>query len=124
MKQLLLFIFISVIGMGCYKELPTVANIHVVRIDDSGNEIPVNNAEVRLYAYGSGQGVNIGSPRFDITQTTTANGQTTFNFTEYYKPGQSGFAILDIEVIKGNLHGEDLIEIVEMEINEKKVIVE
>jgi len=124
MKQLLLFIFLSVVGVGCYKELPTVANIHVVRIDESGNEIPVNNAEVRLYSYGSGQGGGFSTPRFDITQNTTANGQTTFNFTEYYKPGQSGFAVLDIEVIKGNLHGEDLIEIVEMEINEKKVIVE
>ena len=124
MKQLLSLIFLSVMVMGCYKELPTVANIQVVHIDDSGVEIPVNNAEVRLYSYGSGQGGSNGGLRFDITQNTTANGQTTFNFSEYYKPGQTGFAVLDIQVTKGSLYGEDLIEIVEMEINERKVVIE
>lgn len=124
MKQLFSLLLLSVMVMGCYKELPTIANIQVVRIDEYGNEIPVNNAEVRLYSYGSVQGGGFSAPRFDITQNTTANGQTTFNFSEYYKPGQTGFAVLDIEVTKGALHGEDLIEIVEMEINERKVIVE
>ena len=115
---------ISIFASSCYEIEETIANITVVRINSVGEEIPVDEAEVRLYALGSLDQDFVGEPRFDTTQVTSDEGFVSFNFSDYYVGGQAGFAVLDIEVSKGALYGTGLIRIEEMETNEEKVIVE
>ena len=62
----------------------------------------------------------IGELRFDTTQVTNA-GSVSFNFSEYYKQGQAGFAVLDIEATKGRT-GIGIIKIEEEMTNEQTVI--
>ena len=109
---------------GCFEIEETIANVTVVRINNVGEEIPVDAADVRLYALGSLDQDFVGEPRFDTTQVTSDEGFVSFNFSELYVGGQAGFAVLDIEVSKGALYGTGLIRIEEMETNEEKVIVE
>ena len=66
----------------------------------------------------------IGELRFDTTQVTNAAGSVSFNFSEYYKQGQAGFAVLDIEATKGSLTGIGIIKIEEELTNEQTVIME
>ena len=115
---------VAIYASSCHEVEETIANITVVRIDEVGEEIPVDEAEVRLYALGSIDQDFVGEPRFDTTQVTSDEGFTSFNFSEYYVGGQAGFAVLDIEVTKGALTGSGLIKIEEMETNEEKVIIE
>ena len=115
---------ISIFASSCYEIEETIANVTVVRINSVGEEIPVDEAEVRLYALGSLDQDFVGEPRFDTTQVTSDEGFVSFNFSDYYVGGQAGFAVLDIEVSKGALFGTGLIRIEEMETNEEKVIVE
>ena len=115
---------ISIFASSCYEIEETIANVTVVRINSVGEEIPVDEAEVRLYALGSLDQDFVGEPRFDTTQVTSDEGFVSFNFSDYYVGGQAGFAVLDIEVSKGALYGTGLIRIEEMETNEEKVIVE
>ena len=115
---------ISIFASSCYEIEETIANVTVVRINSVGEEIPVDEAEVRLYALGSLDQDFVGEPRFDTTQVTSDEGFVSFNFSDYYVGGQAGFAVLDIEVSKGALYGTGLIRIEEMETTEEKVIVE
>ena len=115
---------ISIFASSCFEIEETIANVTVVRINSVGEEIPVDEAEVRLYALGSLDQDFVGEPRFDTTQVTSDEGFVSFNFSDYYVGGQAGFAVLDIEVSKGALYGTGLIRIEEMETNEEKVIVE
>ena len=115
---------ISIFASSCYEIEETIANVTVVRINSVGEEIPVDEAEVRLYALGSLDQDFVGEPRFDTTQVTSDEGFVSFNFSDYYVGGQAGFAVLDIEVSKGALYGTGLLRIEEMETNEEKVIVE
>jgi len=108
---------------GCYEMDETIANIYVVR-DEGGVEVPVSDAEVRLYALGSLDEDFVGEPRFDTTQVTTNEGFTSFNFSSFYVAGQAGFAVLDVECTKGALSGSGLIKIVEMETSEVTVVME
>lgn len=121
---LLTLAIVTIFASSCYEVEETIANITVVRIDAVGEEIPVDEAEVRLYALGSLDQDFVGEPRFDTTQVTSDEGFTSFNFSEYYVGGQAGFAVLDIEVTKGALTGSGLIKIEEMETTEEKIIVE
>ena len=108
---------------GCYEMDETVANVYVVRTE-AGEEIPVSDAEVRLYALGSLDDDFVGEPRFDTTQVTTNEGFTSFNFSSYYVAGQAGFAVLDVECTKGSLEGKGLIKIEEMMTNEVTITME
>ena len=99
---------------GCYKVEETVVNIYVVRLEGD-LQVPVSEAEVTLKVEGG---------RFDTTQTTTDEGFTSFNFSDYYVAGQSGFAVLPIECTKGNLSGSGLIKVEEMVTNEATVVME
>ena len=117
-------VIISIFAFSCYEIEETIANVTVVRINSIGEEIPVDEAEVRLYALGSLDQDFVGEPRFDTIQVTSDEGFVSFNFSDYYVGGQAGFAVLDIEVSKGALYGTGLIRIEEMETNEEKVIVE
>ena len=108
---------------GCYEMDETVANVYVVRME-AGEEVPVSDAYVRLYALGSLDDDFVGEPRFDTTQVTTNEGFTSFNFSSYYVAGQAGFAVLDVECTKGALEGKGLIRIEEMVTNEVTITME
>ena len=126
MKRFFSIALIAASGLllsGCYEVDDTIANVYVVR-DDAGVEVPVSDATVRLYAYGSLDTDNPGTPRFDTTQVTTNEGFTSFNFSSCYVAGQAGFAVLDVECTKGALTGTGLIKIEEMMVNEVTVVME
>ena len=115
-----IFLFIPVflfILSSCVKEDPTIAIVNVV---DTNNE-PVPDAMVVLY----------GNPmpplgeviRFD-TAYTDQNGQAVYDYTEMFKLGQAGFAILEIRAKKGALEGNETIRIEEEKTNTIKVRIE
>lgn len=105
---------------SCNKVEETVATITILNSFGS----PVQGADVRLFAVGSVDNDVIGQIRFDTTQVTNGAGKVSFNFSEYYKRGQAGFAVLDINATKGNLEGRGIIKIVEEETNEATVVIE
>lgn len=80
------------ISQSCYKPKSTIATITV--LNDSNNS-PVSGATVRLF-YEDPTGVN--SSIINEQNTTSDEGVVNFDFSEYYKDGQAGFAVLDIEV--------------------------
>lgn len=110
----------AMVFSSCNKEEETIATITVVDVDG----MPVAGANVQLLAVGSPDVETINELRFDENATTNASGKASFNFTEYYKQGQAGFAVLDIRASKGELYGEGLIQIEEEETTEETVIVE
>ena len=86
---LLAILFIS---HSCYKPKSTIATITV--LNDSNNS-PVSGATVRLF-YDDPAGIN--TSIINDQNTTSDEGVVNFDFSEYYKDGQAGFAVLDIEV--------------------------
>tara|TARA_Y100001933_G_C18799947_1_gene480387 strand:- start:177 stop:557 length:381 start_codon:yes stop_codon:yes gene_type:complete len=86
---LLAILFIS---YSCYKPKSTIATITV--LNDSNNS-PVSGANVRLF-YDDPTGIN--TSIINEQNTTSDQGVANFDFSEYYKDGQAGFAVLDIEV--------------------------
>ena len=86
---LLAILFIS---YSCYKPKSTIATITV--LNDSNNS-PVSGATVRLF-YDDPSGIN--TSIINEQNTTSEEGVVNFDFSEYYKDGQAGFAVLDIEV--------------------------
>ena len=86
---LLAILFIS---HSCYKPKSTIATITV--LNDSNNS-PVRGATVRLF-YDDPTGIN--TSIINEQNTTSDEGVVNFDFSEYYKDGQAGFAVLDIEV--------------------------
>ncbi|MEC7945682.1 MAG: hypothetical protein VX145_05875 [Bacteroidota bacterium] len=86
---LLAILFIS---NSCYKPKSTIATITV--LNDSNNS-PVSGATVRLF-YDDPTGIN--TSIINEQNTTSDEGVVNFDFSEYYKDGQAGFAVLDIEV--------------------------
>ena len=103
---------------SCNPEEDTIAIITVVDQDD----IPIEGASVRLFA---NPNFPTGDPtRLNMEGVTDALGQATFDYTDFYKKGQSGFAVLDIAAVKDTLTAEDIIKILEEEVNEKKVFLE
>lgn len=117
------FIFILFIPIylllfsSCVKEEATVA---VITVRDTNNAV-VENARVVLY--GNPQPVLGTIVRFD-TVYTDYNGQALFDYTDLFKKGQSGFAILDVRAQKGNLEGYGTIHIIEEETSQETVIIE
>ena len=104
------FILIIVSISSCYKKKDTISVIKVL----NNNERPVVGAEVRLFFEDVSSPTNL----IDLTETTISDGTATFNFNEFYKEGQGGFAVLDIEV-DGELKGVIMIQ--EMIVNKKTV---
>ena len=86
---LLAILFIS---HSCYKPKSTIATITV--LNDSNNSA-VSGATVRLF-YDDPAGIN--TSIINEQNTTSDEGVVNFDFSEYYKDGQAGFAVLDIEV--------------------------
>ena len=98
---------------SCYKESDTTA---VITVLDAANA-PVPGAEVKLYYKFASDSLGT-DLRLDKEATTDASGKATFNYTEEFKAGQAGLAVLDIEV-DGDILG--IIKIEEEERNEETV---
>lgn len=113
-------ILVSFLMTSCEKEEDTIATITVVNQQGAA----IQGATVRLFAQGSGDDPVINPLRFDTTGTTNGSGKVSFNFSEFYKKGQAGFAVLDIEAYKGPLEGAGLIKVEEEETTEETVVIE
>jgi hypothetical protein len=88
----------------CYKEHDTVASVTLLRAFDSTK---VEGAQLRLYYDGS--------DRIDTIITTRSNGIADVDFTEKFKAGQTGFAVLDIDLVIGDSVIEPQIGIIKVE---------
>lgn len=80
--------------MSCNPEEDTIAEITVVTLE--GSRVP--GAEVRMFGQGTIDDDTVGDIAIDRIQFTNSNGVAEFDYTEQYEPGQSGFAILDVEI--------------------------
>lgn len=114
----LLMVFLGLLFQSCFKVEETIASVRV--LNEVGTPIP--GASVRLFKIGDGGSGN--GNRFDTIQFTNGSGIASFNFSDDYEAGQSGFAVLDIEVTKGSLAGSGIIKIEEQETTEESVVVE
>jgi len=111
---------LTIVMSGCKKnkDKKTVAIVTVV--DEDG--AVVAGASVRLYAVPSENPPPPNAIRFDTTQVSNGAGSVTFDFSDFYEEGQAGFAVLDIEAVKGSLEGAGIIKIVELETTEETVV--
>lgn len=119
-SALALFALVLIAMPSCRKEGDTIAIITVV--DTSGTRVP--GATVILFGTPSSPdyaGLEI--IRKD-TQFTDAVGTATFNYTEAFKLGQAGFAVLDIKAIKDTLEGSGIIKVEEEVTSEETVIIQ
>lgn len=106
----------AVVLSACNKEKPTKAVI-VVK-DQAGAVVP--GALVKLFANPS---FPLGDPtRLNKEVVTNSAGRAEFDYSDFYKQGQAGFAVLDILALKDSLAGEGIIKILEEETNEESVI--
>ena len=115
-----IFIFSSIIICfsslnSCYKPDQTIA---IIRVLDNNTNNPIENISVRLF-FDDSNGGSI--PEIDIIKNTLSNGTASFDFSDGYKDGQGGFAVLDIEV-DGVFVG--VINIVEMTTTEKVIYIQ
>jgi len=102
-------LFAFILSNSCYKEHDTLAIITVL---NNTNDQPIPGAIVRLYYEDpTGQNTSI----IDVEKETASDGIAAFNFTEEYKSGQAGFAVLDIDV---NGSFQNVIQVEEMATNE------
>ena len=109
MPFLTIFSLVALLMTSCKKEEQTIATIIVK--NEAGELVP--GATVRLFGNGSVTEENVGNIRIDTTGVTTGTGKVSFNFTDFYKQGQAGFVVLDIEASKGILAGEGIIKVEE-----------
>tara|TARA_B100001287_G_scaffold70393_1_gene58041 strand:- start:49709 stop:50074 length:366 start_codon:yes stop_codon:yes gene_type:complete len=97
---------------SCYKKKDTISIIKVL----DNNERPVVGVEVRLFYEENAAPTNL----IDLKTTTTSDGTATFNFNDFYKEGQGGFAVLDIEIDGEN---KGVIMVQEMVTNKKTIYI-
>ena len=100
---------------SCYKPDQTIA---IIRVFDKNTNNPIENISVRLF-FDDSNGGSI--PEIDIVKNTLSNGTASFDFSDGYRDGQAGFAVLDIEV-DGVFVG--VINIVEMTTTEKVIYIQ
>lgn len=111
-----LFVAMAIALGGCKKVEDTKAVITVV--DAAGVVVP--DAYVKLYADPIPPLYSDFS-RLTMEGSTNIAGQVTFDYTDFYKQGQAGFAVLDILAMKDTLVGEGIIRITEEETNSETV---
>lgn len=128
MKRRLLALFtvaLTAIALNsCNPTEDTMAEVRVI----TANGTAVPGAEVRLFGQGTIDQTQVGNIRIDEIQFTNANGLAVFDFTQLYQPGQSGFAILNVEITKdfpdSTAFLEGIMRIVEEETNKKTFTLE
>ncbi|HEY0976261.1 MAG TPA: hypothetical protein VGE21_02230 [Flavobacteriales bacterium] len=113
-----LFLGLAVGLSGCKKEKDTKATILVL----NGVGAPVAGAYVKLYADPEIPQASDFS-RLNKEGITDGGGRITFDYSEFYKQGQAGFAVLDILATFDTLTGEGIIRIEEEQMNEETVTV-
>ena len=114
----LTLVAVALLLLRCNKEEPTKAVIYVQ--DSAGARL--GGAYVKLFANPS---VPLGDPsRLTKEGYTDGGGRIEFDYTDYYKQGQAGFAVLDIYSTYDTLAGEGIIKILEEEMNEETVTLE
>ncbi|MBX2981114.1 MAG: hypothetical protein WBB32_12225 [Flavobacteriales bacterium] len=121
LKALLTTVLLLILGAGlgsCNKEKDTKATITVV---DSAGAV-VAGAYVKLFANPTTP-LQADFSRLTKDGNTGSDGKITFDYSEFYKRGQAGFAVLDIQAIKDSLTGEGIIRIEEEQTNEETVVV-
>ncbi|MCC6839009.1 MAG: hypothetical protein IT230_02495 [Flavobacteriales bacterium] len=120
-KALIVPVVLTVLGAGlgsCNKEKDTKATVTV--LDSAG--AAVNGAYVKLYA-DPVDPLQADFTRLTKEGTTGSDGKVIFDYSEFYKRGQAGFAVLDILATKDSLSGEGIIRIEEEQDNEETVVV-
>ncbi len=106
----------AVVLSACNKEKPTKA---VIVVKNQAGAV-VSGVTVKLFANPS---FPLGDPtRLNKEAVTTSAGRAEFDYSDFYKQGQAGFAVLDILALKDSLVGEGIIKILEEETNEETVI--
>jgi hypothetical protein len=122
-SALFLLFALSIAMLSCEKEEDTTAQIRVITV----NGTPVAGAEVRMFGQGTVDQEEVGDIAIDRTQFTANNGITTFDFTDQYQPGQSGFATLNVEITKdfpdSTAFIEGIMKVVEETANEKTFVI-
>lgn len=118
LTRALVIAVIAAFSTACNKEEPTKAVIIVKNAD--GSTVP--DVHVKLFA-------NAPLPVGDQSRLTKegytgGDGRVTFEYSEFYEQGQSGFAVLDILCTKDSLIGEGIIKILEEETTEETVFLE
>lgn len=119
LKAILAAALLFILGTGltsCKKEKDTKAVITV--LDTTG--AVVAGAYVKLYAN------PVDPQQADFSRLTKegntgSDGRVEFDYSEFYKRGQAGFAVLDILATKDSLAGEGIIRIEEEQVNEEVV---
>jgi len=97
----LFFITISIVICGCYNEKDTKLT---VRVRDISND-PLSGALVKIIAEDpiiEDSTDNSVNTDLNKESTTNSSGEATFDYTENYKAGQSGYAVFKVEVSNGN----------------------
>ena len=98
-------LLIAVTFVSCRKKEETVA---VIMVLDASSQ-PVVDATVVVYGQSTtNQPASV--VLYDTTSTNSA-GEAIFNFDEVYQLGQAGVAVLNIDVTKGSLTGQGIIQI-------------
>ncbi|MFY8136475.1 MAG: hypothetical protein ACOVMR_00125 [Flavobacteriales bacterium] len=123
-KALKLFLLLlstaSVVTLSsCKKDEETIATVLV--LDNTGKPVP--GVSVRLFGEPS-EPCETCVIRFDTLAVTNGTGKVTFDFSDFYKSGQAGFAVLNIEATKGSLFGEGIIKIEEEKTTEESITIE
>lgn len=118
-KAILAAALLFILGSGlisCKKEKDTTAVITV--LDTAGVVVP--GAYVKLYANPMDP-LQADFSRLTKEGTTSSDGTVEFDYSEFYKRGQAGFAVLDILATKDSLVGEGIIRIEEEQTNVETV---
>jgi len=112
----------AILSISCDREEDTIAEIVVVTLE--GSRVP--GADVRLFGQGTEEDVEAGDIAIDEMRITNANGIAEFDFTDDYQPGQSGFAILNVEITfetpDSTSFLEGIIKVVEEETTTKQFV--
>lgn len=119
LKALLVPVLTIVLAAGfgaCNKEKDTKA---VITVQDSSGAA-VQGAYVKLFANPANP-LHADFSRLTKEGTTGSDGKVTFDYSEFYKQGQAGFAVLDILARKDSMNGEGIIRIEEQQTNEETV---
>lgn len=103
---------------ACKKEKDTKATIQVLK----ENGAPVAGAYVKIYADPEIPEASDYS-RLNKEGITDGGGRITFDYSDFYKQGQAGFAVLDLLATYDTLAGEGIIRIEEEQMNEETITV-
>lgn len=120
-KAIIVPVLLLILGSGlgaCNKEKDTKAAITV--LDTAGSVVV--GAYVKLYANPSNP-LQADFSRLTMEGRTGVDGRVTFDYSEFYKRGQAGFAVLDILAQKDSMSGEGIIRIEEEQLNEETVVI-